>query len=292
MNRPFSCPSTDLREAVKPNPLPLGRLLRPLFLLAFLGLTFAAQAYPLVKKVTVGVYVPDTENWCAREDRSWNFGRARYDYWCADSRSEAYQLRQAATSAASEFDSNALLAGTFYDNSHHYKTYDFGGSPRDWPTVRSRLKSVFFYNENKNWVAGSYYLKVELDNGSVVIDRWQDISDYWVGTWNRAYFPGDSFDWNTPLDLSFSGAVDMNWNTSTTRNINLSDPDGSGSIRTWATSSNQDIISNGSLTIDGSGDNRTLNIRPSANRFGTCNVTVYANDGATERQSTDRKSVV
>lgn len=286
MNRPFSCPSTDLREAVKPNPLPLGRLLRPLFLLAFLGLTFAAQAYPLVKKVTVGVYVPDTENWCARQDRSWNFGRARYDYWCADSRSEAYQLRQAATSAASEFDSNALLAGTFYDNSHHYKTYDFGGSPRDWPTVRSRLKSVFFYNENKNWVAGSYYLKIELNNGSVVIDRWQDISDYWVGTWNRAYFPGDSFDWNTPLDLSFSGAVDMNWNTSTTRNINLSDPDGSGSIRTWATSSNQDIISNGSLTIDGSGDNRTLNIRPSANRFGTCNVTVYANDGATERQST------
>ena len=46
-----------------------------------------------------------------------------------------------------------------------------------------------------------------------------------------------------------------------------------------ATSSDQDLIPNGSITLGGNGSNRTITVTPSANQFGTATITVGVNDG-------------
>jgi len=48
-----------------------------------------------------------------------------------------------------------------------------------------------------------------------------------------------------------------------------------------ATSDNQTLIPNGSITVGGSGANRTVTITPAANQFGTATITLTLSDGTT-----------
>ena len=60
-----------------------------------------------------------------------------------------------------------------------------------------------------------------------------------------------------------------------------------GTLTVTATSSDQNLIPNGNITLGGTGANRTINVLPAANQTGgPATITVTVDDGTTANQTT------
>ena len=78
--------------------------------------------------------------------------------------------------------------------------------------------------------------------------------------------------------------------TATGRNIAFTVSDvetAAGTLTVTATSSDQNLIPNGNITLGGTGANRTINVLPAANQTGgPATITVTVDDGTTANQTT------
>ncbi len=244
-----------------------------LWLLVFLSLETQSQQYPLISRVRVSINVADTESWCC--GKNW-LGSCNCD------RREAYNLHI----KRGDFGGfGAKIADTFYRN----QMYGWDFYPNEsWPTVRSKLNTVSFWNTSRSWAVNVWYIEAWDNEGRKVVSTarygWQNLGA-WAETWPA--WGMANLDYNTPHAswLSNAANVSMNWNSAITHDkfIELRDPDGWQTVGVTPSSSNPTLFPNGSVTFQqrsGSGDAGSywVRLKPAANRFGSADIRIVTSD--------------